>query len=281
LKHAAMPSLSHLLGTDGRLLLVGGGRMGLALLQGWLEDGLPKNAVTVQEPNPSAELLALGVKVDLSITSRNRVIVLAVKPQMADNILTQLKAVIGEDTLILSLMAGITLDKIRDLCAQPCSYVRTMPNTPAAIGAGITALFASEDIGHENRNIATSLMGAVGETLWVDDENSLDAVTALSGSGPAYVFHLVEAMANAGTGLGLTPDDAMRLARATVMGAGKMLDQQNDPVQILRQNVTSPGGTTEAALNVLMPADKGLSDLMRRAMQAAFDRAKELASSNR
>ena len=272
-----MPSLSHLLGADGRLLLVGGGRMGIALLQGWLKDGFPRNAVTVQEPTPSAELLALGVRVDLSITSGHRVIVLAVKPQMADSILPKLKAVIGDDTLIMSLMAGITLDKIRDLCAQPCSYVRTMPNTPAAIGSGITALFANEDVDQENRNIATSLMGAVVETLWVNDENSLDAVTALSGSGPAYVFHLVEAMTNAGMALGLSADDAMRLARATVIGAGKMLDQQSDPAHILRQNVTSPGGTTEAALNVLMPVDQGLSDLLRRAMQAAFDRAKELA----
>lgn len=278
LKRAAMPSLNNLLPSNAKLLLVGGGKMGLALLQGWLSKGLPQDCVAVQEPHPSADLLALGVKVNPENASAYRVIIIAVKPQMAEAVLPELSPVIDNDSLILSLMAGLPLLEIARLCTHACSYVRTMPNTPSAIGQGITALFAAPTVNENSRHIATALMGAVGETVWLDEEDSIDAVTALSGSGPAYVFHLVEAMTNAGIALGLAPDTATQLARATVKGSGAMLGAQEGSAETLRRNVTSPGGTTAAALDVLMDNKKGLSELMLRTMRAAHLRAKELAS---
>lgn len=274
-----MPDLAKLLGPNDQLLLVGGGRMGGAMLKGWLNDGLAPSAVRVQEPSPSDDLVQTQVSISPpgSVDAPVAIMVLAIKPQLAPEILPQLGAAIGADTLVISLMAGLSLSAITSLCGAPAGhYVRAMPNTPAMLGRGITALVAQNHVPEPARLQAQSLMAAVGDTLWVDDERAIDAVTAVSGSGPAYVFYLVEAMAAAGQRLGLSSDTAMALARATVAGAGAMLDQLDDSAQILRENVTSPGGTTAAALDVLM-ASHGLHALMATAIGAAHDRARELS----
>ncbi len=278
-----MPNLGQLLGPQDHLLLVGGGRMGGALLDGWLSQGLSASSVSVQEPNPSEALKNRGVTI-ISADARSQtdrapvsVLVLAVKPQMAPDVLPALAPLIDEQTIIVSLMAGLSLAAIQKLCGdRPGQYIRSMPNTPAMLGRGITALIAQKDVMQQACDLAEALMASVGQTLWVADEAAIDAVTALSGSGPAYVFHLVEAMAAAGEKLGLSEEIAMALARATVSGAGAMLDQQAETAQILRENVTSPGGTTAAALAVLM-RDEGLAALMLEAMRAAQKRAQELS----
>lgn len=273
-----MPNLGSMIGPEDTVYLVGGGRMGSALLNGWLAGGLAAQAVYVQEPQPSEALKKTGVHlVEADRPSGSvSVLVLAVKPQLAPNILPSLSALIGPDTLIVSLMAGRSLASLRSLCGGTGIYVRSMPNTPAMLGKGITALVCDQAISSSARDRAQALMASVGKTVWVENEAEIDAVTALSGSGPAYVFLLVEAMASAGEKLGLSPEIAMALARATIIGGGAMLEAGSESAAQLRENVTSPGGTTAAALSVLM-GTQGLEQLMTAAMTAARDRAQELA----
>jgi pyrroline-5-carboxylate reductase len=205
------------------------------------------------------------------------IIVIAIKPQGFADSLPALIPFITPDTVILTIAAGIPLQRVRDLCkltAQP--LVRAMPNTPGAVGRGITAAFATHEVEDTSRQTVEKLLQALGKVVWLDREELLDPVTALSGSGPAYVFLLVEAMAQAGERLGLPADVALVLARETVIGSGILLDQSNEAPSVLRGKVTSKGGTTEAALDVLM-ADRSFVDLMQRALSAANDRAKELA----
>ena len=275
-----MPNdLSHML--EGQtLLLVGGGKMGMALMQGWIAAGLQPSQIMVQEPSPSDALNTSGVTLNPSIeqlaAQAPDIVVLAVKPQMIEAVLPSLAHSLPKGALVLSLMAGVPVKTMTQLLGEDAAYVRTMPNTPASIGKGMTGLYADAGVGDGQKQAAAALLGAVGQTVWLDSEKMIDAVTAISGSGPAYVFHLVEAMQAAGISLGLPEDMSRKLAMQTIIGAAAMLDADEVEAAELRRNVTSPGGTTEAALDVLM-SEQGLSDLMRRAAHAAANRAQELA----
>jgi pyrroline-5-carboxylate reductase len=267
---------------DTRLLLIGAGKMGGAMLEGWLKQGMHPAQITVVDPVPSdrmRELAQRGLRLSPSSgeISKADVIVLAIKPQMLDTATGLLQSVITPDTLLISILAGKTIANLRERAPAARAVVRAMPNTPAAVGRGITGCAASSETTEAQKAFATSLLTSIGRVEWVDHEDLIDAITALSGSGPAYVFHLVEAMASAGKEAGLPADLAMRLARATVEGAGELLYREPDTsAAVLRQNVTSPGGTTAAALEVLM-ADDGLTPLMVEAVAAAKRRAGELS----
>ncbi len=265
-----------------RILLIGAGKMGGAMLEGWLKDGLKPAEVAVIEPHPSERMLALagdGLRLNPPVDAIGPVpcILLAIKPQMLDAAGPTLAAVAKADTLLISVLAGKTIANLKARAPDVRAVVRAMPNTPAAVGRGITGCAASPDTTAEQKAFTTQLLSAIGRVEWVADEALIDAVTAVSGSGPAYVFHLVEAMAEAGAEAGLPPDLAMRLARATIEGAGELLFQDAaTSAEQLRRNVTSPAGTTAAALEVLM-ADDGLTPLMRKAVAAAKRRAGELS----
>ncbi len=276
-----MPSTLPSLLDGQKLLLVGCGKMGSALLQGWLNAGLEAAQFYVQEPNPDAALADLGVHLNVDTGALQEaapsVIILAIKPQLAVDVLPSIALLAAPETLVISLMAGVSINTMSDLLGGEASFVRTMPNTPAAIGAGMTALYASSGTQEDQKAAAEALLAAVGQTVWLDTEKALDAVTAISGSGPAYLFHMVEALAAAGVNLGLQQDMAAQLAMQTIIGSAFMLGEDEADPRQLRVNVTSPGGTTEAALDVLMGDTGGLVDLMRRATQAAAARAGELA----
>jgi pyrroline-5-carboxylate reductase len=261
------------------LVLLGCGKMGSALMEGWLSHGLQPAAFTVLEPNPSPRLKALeaeGLRLNDDLPEAPAVAVLAVKPQMMGGALPGLAALGGGRTMALSIAAGTPIRVFETVFGPATPIVRAMPNTPAAIGRGMTALVGNAAAGEAELALAEALMAAVGDTVRLPDEAQMDAVTAVSGSGPAYVFLLVEALAEAGVAEGLAPDLAMRLARATVSGAGRLLEAAAEEPAQLRVNVTSPGGTTAAALAVLADAGDGLPMLMRRAVAAAAVRSREL-----
>ncbi len=269
---------------DGPLLLAGAGNMGYALLSGWLEGGLDPARVIVQEPAPQprvkAELDARGIRVEDHIDALPEppaVLLVAVKPQVMDEVLPQLAKLVGRDTLVVSIAAGRRIDGLAVHLPPATAVVRVMPNTPASVGRGISVAVGNAHVGARQRETCDQLMRAVGEVAWVDNEGLLDAVTAVSGSGPAYVFHLAECLAEAGVAAGLAPELAAQLARWTVAGAGELLHRSDLDAATLRRNVTSPGGTTAAALEVLMAADRGLPELMRKAVEAAARRSRELA----
>lgn len=263
---------------DG-VVLVGAGKMGLAMARGWLNAGLRPEALTLVDPAPqqTTRAFAADEKIVLADTppqTHARVVVLAVKPQIVGAVLPTLKALIGPQTLVVSIAAGISLTALLAGLATH-RVVRAMPNTPAQIGAGMTGAVAAPGISSEDLDIAESLLAAAGALLWFDDEARIDQVTAVSGSGPAYVFLMVEALAAAGAAEGLAPEDAMTLARQTVIGAAALMDADPTDAATLRQNVTSPNGTTAAALDVLM-GENGLTELMKRAVKAARKRSEEL-----
>ena len=263
------------------LALAGAGKMGGAMLRGWLDGGLAASGVTVVEPHPSAELAALQAERSFALNPARpepaEVLVLAVKPQMLADAAPSLQGLAGPQTLAVSVIAGKTLSDLAARFPAPRAFVRVMPNTPAAVGRGAAAGFANAAVSPLQRGWTERLMRAVGVFEWVGDEALIDAVTALSGSGPAYAFALVEAMAKAGEAVGLPADLAMRLARATVEGAGELMHREPEATaETLRRNVTSPGGTTAAALGVLQGAE-GLDALVARAVRAARDRARELS----
>ncbi len=260
---------------DG-LVLLGCGKMGTALLTGWLAAGVPAAAVWVIEPNPSEWLKTSGVHLNRGVPAAPAVAVLAVKPQMMGAALPALQALGNGKTLFVSIAAGTSIATFEAALGTRTPIVRTMPNTPAMVGRGITGICANAQAGPAGLALARALMLAVGQVVELDGEHQIDAVTALSGSGPAYVFHLIEAMAAGGVALGLSADVAMQLARATVCGAGELAFQSADPAAQLRRNVTSPGGTTAAALAHLMDAATGLPPLMARVLKAAADRGREL-----
>jgi pyrroline-5-carboxylate reductase len=272
----------------GPLLLIGAGRMGSALLKGWLAQGVAPDRIFVQEPSLAADVAALirdagiGTGTPPVLPAAPAVVVLAVKPQAMDDVLPPLGTLTSPDVLVISIAAGTTIANIARHFAPDTAIVRAMPNTPAAIGRGITALYANGFVLPEQQEACAALLGAVGETVWLANEAQMDAVTALSGSGPAYVFLLAECMANAGEAAGLAPDLAARLARATVSGAGELLYRSDLEPAELRRNVTSPGGTTAAALSVLIGdgqrGDSGpMQELLRKAIEAAARRSRELA----
>jgi pyrroline-5-carboxylate reductase len=263
----------------GTVVLTGAGKMGGAMLAGWLARGLDAKRVAVIEPYPSDEIRALvtkGIRLNPAPSEIGDVatLVVALKPQMFREAGAMLKSFTGPSTLVVSIMAGAPIAVITEVCGR--SVVRAMPNTPAAIGRGITVAVAASNVSAAQRAVADSLLRATGSVEWVDDENLMDAVTAVSGSGPAYVFLLAEELARAGVEAGLPAELATKLARETVAGSGELLHRSTDASATLRQNVTSPGGTTAAALEVLM-GEGGLQQLMIRAVAAATRRSKELA----
>ena len=263
----------------GTIALAGAGKMGGAMLTGWLAQGLDPTRVAVIEPQPSPEISALttkGIRLNPSARDIGKVdtLVVAVKPQSFREAGAALKPFVGASTLAVSIMAGTTIATIGQVCGGV--VVRAMPNTPAAIGRGITVAVAARNVSAVQRATADALLRATGSVEWIDDESLMDAVTAVSGSGPAYIFLLAEELARAGVEAGLPEELATRLARETVAGSGELLHRSELASATLRQNVTSPGGTTAAALDVLMAKD-GLQPLMIRAIAAAKKRSKDLA----
>jgi len=261
---------------DG-LVLLGCGKMGSAMLAGWLTRGLPASSVWVIDPFPSDWLRGQGVHLNEALPADPAIVLVAVKPQMMADALPTLQMMGNGTTLFVSVAAGTTISYFEQTLGAQTPVVRAMPNTPAAISQGITAIVANAVAGAVALDEAETLLSAVGQVVRLDNEAQIDAVTGVSGSGPAYVFHMIETMAAAGVAQGLPADLSMQLAKATVAGAGALaLQSDEDPAQ-LRVNVTSPNGTTQAALEVLMDAENGFPALLARAVKAATDRSKELA----
>jgi pyrroline-5-carboxylate reductase len=263
------------------LLFFGAGKMGGAMLDGALKAGWPAAAITVIDPHPSADLSALALMMGFALNpasiAKPRLVIAAIKPQKLDEAAADLRQIVDADTIFLSIMAGKSIADIAMRLPALVKIIRAMPNTPAAIGRGITGAYALPSLEAEDLALVQQVLAALGALEWVASEALIDAVTALSGSGPAYVFFLVEALAKAGEKAGFSPELAMRFARATVEGAGALLHAAPQiEAAILRQNVTSPGGTTAAALEHLM-AEDGLIPLMERTVLAAQARAKALS----
>lgn len=269
---------------EGPLLLVGAGKMGGALLEGLIARGVAPERIRVQDPGPPPDVAALlgghGLVAEAALADLATppgVIVMAVKPQVMEQVFASVARLAGPRTLTLSIAAGRPIASFEAHLKPGAAVVRAMPNTPAAIGRGITVCVANAHVTAEQRALCESLLAAVGEVAWVADEGQMDAVTAVSGSGPAYVFLLAECLEKAAVAAGLAPDLARRLARATVAGSGELLARSHEDAAVLRRNVTSPGGTTAAALDVLMAEGQGLEILMRDAVKAAEKRSRELA----
>ncbi len=260
------------------LVLLGCGKMGSAMLAGWLRNGLPPQSVWVIEPYPSDWLKAQGVHIGEALPDDPAIALIAVKPQMMAAALPDMKVLGNGRTLVISVAAGTPIRMFAQMLGDQTPIIRAMPNTPAAIGRGITALIGNENTDEADLALAEALMRAIGQTVRLDHEDQMDAVTAVSGSGPAYVFHLIETLAAAGVAEGLSDDLAMALAKATVGGAGDLAENADDDPTQLRKNVTSPNGTTQAALAVLMDPENGFPALLRRAVAAAAARSRELAN---
>ena len=267
------------------LLLIGAGKMGGAMLTGWLDRNMAADGVIIVEPNRETRTDwqgRAGVSVyhsadEIADTVIPGTVILAVKPQMMDDALAPLQRFVGPETAFLSIAAGKTIAYFEQHLAADAAIIRAMPNTPSAVGRGITAYCTNAAVSAAQASAGAALLAAVGEVVAVDSEALIDAVTAVSGSGPAYVFYLIETLADAGAAAGLPAELAMQLAHATVCGSGELARLSDQPARQLRINVTSPGGTTQAALEVLMDPDTGLQPLMRRAVAAAEQRARELA----
>ncbi|QDY68461.1 pyrroline-5-carboxylate reductase [Qingshengfaniella alkalisoli] len=260
------------------LVLLGCGKMGSAMLAGWLEGGLPASSVWVMDPKPSDWLKQIdGLHLNEGWPENPAMVLIAVKPQMMADALPDMQPLGNGETLFVSVAAGTPIAYYERVLGQGTSIVRAMPNTPAAVGRGITALIGNSKVSEVQLALAEEFLTAVGQTVRLDDESQMDAVTAVSGSGPAYVFHLIETLAAAGQAQGLPEDLAMRLAKATVAGAGHLAENSEDDPTQLRVNVTSPAGTTAAALDVLMDKEFGFPALLERAVAAAANRSRELA----
>ena len=271
---------------EGTILLVGCGRMGGALLEGWFKQGLNPVDVIIVEPAgrdtvaPCSKHRALTCLATVTEVPRDfvpDVVLFAVKPQVADGVVGDYRRFVDKAPVFLSVIAGKTTGYFQKHLGDAAAVVRCMPNTPAAVGKAVTAMYAAPAASVVQRRVCEVLLQAVGEVAWLADETLMDAVTAVSGSGPAYVFLMVEALRDAGIAAGLPPDVAAHLARSTIVGSGALLDRDAATApDVLRRNVTSPGGTTAAALSVLM-GENGLTELMVRAVAAAAKRSKELA----
>ena len=264
---------------EGELLLIGAGKMGGAMLQGWLARGLPRDKIMVIEPQPDKRLRALGergLRLNPPRRGKASVIVLGVKPQTAPEIMPVAARMAGKDALVISIMAGRTIAFLEKAFPAGTAVVRVMPNLPASIGRGISVAVANKAADRRMRNVAAGLLSATGAVEWIDKEALLDAVTAVSGSGPAYVFLLAEALTSAAISAGLPAELAAKLARETIAGSGELLKQSSIDPATLRKNVTSPGGTTAAALDVLM-GPGGIETLLTTAVAMATRRSRELA----
>ncbi|PID37191.1 MAG: pyrroline-5-carboxylate reductase [Rhodobacterales bacterium] len=262
---------------ENGLVILGCGKMGSAMLAGWLEAGVKPGAVWVLDPHPSDWLQSIeGLNLNRELPEAPAVVLIAVKPQMMGDALPAMAKLGGGETLFVSVAAGTTLAAMEAVLGAGTPVVRAMPNTPAAIGKGVTAIVGNDKVTPAGLDLAHDMLEAVGKVVRLEREDQLDAVTAVSGCGPAYVFHLIEAMAAAGEALGVAPDLALELARATVSGAGQLAEASEETPSQLRVNVTSPGGVTAEALKVLMNEEDGFPPLLLRAMQAAVDKSREL-----
>ncbi|OYX43312.1 MAG: pyrroline-5-carboxylate reductase [Rhodobacterales bacterium 32-67-9] len=261
---------------DRGLVLLGCGKMGSAMLAGWLKGGLPAGRVWVLDPHPSDWLRAQGVHLNAGLPEAPAIVLIAVKPQMMAEALPALTALGGGGTLFVSVAAGTTIASYEAVLGAATPIVRAMPNTPAAIAKGITAICGNRQAGEGHLALAETLLSAVGQVVRLDGEHQMDAVTAVSGSGPAYVFHLIETLAAAGVAEGLPEALSLQLAKATVAGAGALAEAADDGPDQLRVNVTSPGGTTAAALKLLMDEGRGFPALLKEAVHAAAERGREL-----
>jgi pyrroline-5-carboxylate reductase len=258
------------------LVLLGCGKMGSAMLEGWLGKGLPNTSVWVIDPAPSDWLQGTGVHINADLPPAPAIVLIAVKPQMMGDALPAIVAMGNGDTLFVSVAAGTPISVFEQVLGAESPIIRAMPNTPAAVGRGITAIIGNAHATSDHLDLSQALLEAVGQVVRLESEDQMDAVTGVSGSGPAYVFHMIECMARAGEAEGLAPDLAMQLAQATVAGAGALAEAADETPAQLRTNVTSPNGTTQAGLEVLMNESNGLPDLMRRTVKAAANRSREL-----
>jgi pyrroline-5-carboxylate reductase len=258
------------------LVMLGCGKMGSAMLEGWLAGGLNFASVHVIDPHPSDWLHAQGVSINGSLPDDPAVLMVAVKPQMMTDALPQVAHFGGGGTLVLSVAAGTPIAVFERAFGPGTRVVRSMPNTPAAVGKGITAIVGNAAAGADDLDTSERLLSAIGQVVRLEDEDQIDAVTGVSGSGPAYIFYMIDALAAAGAAEGLPREMAMQLAKATVAGAGALAEQAGETPEQLRINVTSPGGTTQAGLEVLMADKAGLAPLMRATVKAAADRSREL-----
>lgn len=264
---------------DGGLVLLGCGKMGSAMLQGWLAEGVEARNVYVLDPHPSdwvQGVQADGLHLNSDLPDSPAICLIAVKPQMMGDALPRLQALGGGKTVFLSVAAGTSIATFEAVLGADSPIVRAMPNTPAAVGRGITAVIGNVNATEADLEMAETLLSAVGQTVRLENEAQIDAVTGVSGSGPAYVFHLIEALAAAGEAEGLPADMAMKLAKATVGGAGQLAEDAEESPTQLRVNVTSPGGTTAEALKVLMDAESGFVPLLKKAVKASADKGREL-----
>ncbi len=260
------------------LVMLGCGKMGSAMLEGWLEQGVPTASVWVIDPAPSDWLKGLaGLHLNTSLPAEPAIVLIAVKPQMMGKALPSIAA-FGSNTLFISIAAGTPIAAFEAALGQGAAIIRAMPNTPAAIGRGISAIVGNAQVSDAQLDLAEALLQAVGQVVRLSEEAQMDAVTAVSGSGPAYVYHLIETLAAAGMAEGLPENLAMKLAKETVAGAGALASQAAESPTALRVNVTSPGGTTQAALEVLMDKEAGFPALLRRAVKAAANRSRDLSA---
>ncbi len=259
------------------LVLLGCGKMGSAMLAGWLDGGLPASSVWVQDPMPSDWVQGTGVHINRAWPEAPSIVLVAVKPQMMGEALPVMAASGGGETLFVSVAAGTPISHFEEVLGANTPVIRAMPNTPAAVGRGITALIGNDAATAGHLDLAEALLSAVGQTVRLETEAQMDAVTGVSGSGPAYVFHLIETLAAAGEAQGLPAELAMQLAKATVGGAGVLAEEAHETPAQLRINVTSPNGTTQAALEVLMDEQRGFPGLLKEAVAAATNRSKELS----
>ena len=260
------------------LILIGCGKMGSAMLAGWLDSGIPASSIWITDPQPSAWLSATGVNLNKSLPNSPAVCIIAVKPQIIFEAVSNLKGYKQSETLFISIAAGITLKQLEQAISSDSKIIRAMPNTPSAVGKGITALIGNSAAKNEHILISKILLEKISEVVELEHEDQMDIVTGLSGSGPAYVFYLIESLTNAGIELGLSKEKALHLAKATVAGSGALAMSSTENPSELRENVTSPNGTTQAGLEILMDKKYGLRPLIKNTVEAAAKRSKELGN---
>ena len=264
--------------TSRGLILLGCGKMGTAMLSRWLKYGLSPSSIWVYDPKPTEWLHDQDVHLNSVLPDNPAIVVIAVKPQTITVALQSVNHFDNGTTLFISIAAGTSITELESSLGAHTPIIRAMPNTPCSVGYGITALYGNTNITKSNAKQATKLFDTVGHTVWLNEESEMSAVTGVSGSGPAYVFLLIEALASAGETQGLPSNLAMQLAKATVTGAGALVQQACESPAELRINVTSPNGTTQAALDILMDKNKGMFPLLNKAVEAATDRSRELSN---
>ena len=260
------------------LILIGCGKMGSAMLAGWLDSGIPASSIWISDPQPSAWLTKTGVNLNKSLPENPAVCLIAVKPQIIFEAISNLNHYKQSETLFISIAAGITLKQLEQAISSESTIIRAMPNTPSAIGKGITALIGNSAAKNEHMMISKILLEKISEVIELEHEDQMDVVTGLSGSGPAYVFYLIESLTNAGVELGLSKEKALQLAKATVAGSGALALSSSEKPSVLRKNVTSPNGTTQAGLEILMDKKYGLGPLIKSTVEAATKRSKDLGN---